>query len=47
MSYEVVKVIFKVMCSLIKQNLLVDLGVAKRFYSATMLEFDHDHGIRL
>ena len=46
MSYEDVKVIFNVMCSIVKQNLFVDLGVGKRFYFGTMLEFDHDHGIR-
>ena len=40
MSYEDIKVIFKVMCSLVKQNLLVGLGVGKWFYSSTMLEFD-------
>ena len=26
--------------------LFVDLGVGKMFYSSTMLEFDHDDGIR-
>ena len=45
MLYEDVKVICKVMCSLVKQMLFADLGVGKMFYSSTMLEFDHDHGI--
>ena len=45
MSYEDVKVICKVTL-LNKMLLIVDLGVGKMFfYTSTMLEFDHDHGI--
>ena len=44
MLYEDVKVICKVMCSLVKM-LFVDLGVHKMFYSSIMLEFEHDDGI--
>ena len=44
MSYEDVKVICKV--TLLKKMLfIVDLGVGEMFYTNTMLEFDHDHGI--
>ena len=45
MSYEDIKVIFKVTL-LNKMLFIVDLGVGKMFYTSTMLEFDHDHGIR-
>ena len=44
MSYEDVKVIFKVTL-LNKMLFIVDLGVGNMFYTSTMLEFDHDHGI--
>ena len=44
MLYEDVKVICKGKCSLVKQN--VNLAVGKMFCSSTMLEFDHDYGIR-
>ena len=44
MSYEGVKVIYKVTL-LHKMLFIVDLGVGKMFYTSTMLEFDHDHGI--
>ena len=44
MSYEDVKVICKV--PLLNKMLFVDLGVGKMFYTSTMLEFNHDHGIR-
>ena len=47
MLYEDVKVICKVMCSLVKQNVFADLEVGKMFYSSAMLEFSHDDGIRL
>ena len=43
MSYDGVKVTCKVMCSLVKQNVVC---FGKMFYSSTMLEFDRDHGIR-
>ena len=42
--YEDVKVICKVTL-LNKMLLIVDLGVGKMFYTTTMLEFNHDHGI--
>ena len=45
MLYDDVRAICKAMCSLVKQN-IVDLGVGKMFYSSTMLELDHDDGIR-
>ena len=45
MLYEDVKVICKVMRSLLNKMLFLDLGVGKTFYSSTMLEFDHDDGI--
>ena len=45
MSYEDVKVICKV-ALLNKILFIVYLGVGKMFYTSTMLEFDHDHGIR-
>ena len=45
MSYENVKVICKVIL-LNKMLFIVDLGVGKIFYTSTMLEFDHDYGIR-
>ena len=45
MSYEDVKVICKVTL-LHKMLFIVDLGVCKMFYTSTMLELDHDHGIR-
>ena len=32
--------------TLLNKMLFVDLGVGKMFYSSTMLEFDHDDGIR-
>ena len=45
MTYEDVKVTCKV--TLLKKMLfIVDLVVGKMFYTSTMLEFDHDHGIR-
>ena len=44
MSHEDVKVICKVTL-LNKMLFIVDLGVGKMFYTSTMLEFDHDHGI--
>ena len=44
MSYEDVKVICK--STLNKMLFIVNLGVDKMFYTSTMLEFDHDHGIR-
>ena len=44
MSYEDAKVICKV--TLLNRMLfIVDLGNGKMFYTSTMLEFDHDHGI--
>ena len=44
MSYKDVKVICKV--TLLKKMLfIVDLGVGEMFYTNTILEFDHDHGI--
>ena len=43
-SYEDVEVICKVTL-LNTMLLIVDLGVGKMFYTSTMLEFDHDHGI--
>ena len=44
MSYEDVKLICKV--TLLKKMLfIVDLGVGEMFYTNTILEFDHDHGI--
>ena len=46
MLYEDVKVICKVSVALLNKLLFVDLGVGKIFYSSTMLEFDHDDGIR-
>ena len=45
MSYEDVKVICKVTL-LNKMLFIVDLGVCKMLYTSTMLEFDHDYGIR-
>ena len=45
MSYEDVKVICKVTL-LNKMLFIVDLGVSKMFYTSTMPEFGHDHGIR-
>ena len=45
MSYEDVNVICKVTL-LNKMLFIVDLGVGKMFYTSTMLEFVHDHGIR-
>ena len=45
MSYEDVKVICKVTL-LDKMLFVVDLGVGKMFYTSTMVEFDHDRGIR-
>ena len=45
MSYEDVKVICKVIL-LNKMLFIVDLAVGKIFYTSTMLQFDHDHGIR-
>ena len=45
MSYEDDKVNCKVTL-LNKILFIVDLGVGKMFYTSTMLEFDHDHGIR-
>ena len=45
MAYEDVKVICKVTL-LNKMLFIVDLGVDKMFYTSTILEFDHDHGIR-
>ena len=45
MTYEDVKVTCKV--TLLKKMLfIVDLVVGKMFYTSTMLEFDHDHGIQ-
>ena len=44
MSYEDVKVICKVTL-LNKMLFIVDLGVGEMFYTNTMLELDHDHGI--
>ena len=45
MTYEDVKVTCKVTL-LNKMVFIVDLVVGKMFYTSTMLEFDHDHGIR-
>ena len=45
MSLEDVKVICKVTL-LNKMLFIVNLGVGKMFYTSTMQEFDHDHGIR-
>ena len=45
MSYEDDKVNCKVTL-LNKILFIVDLGVGKMFYTSTILEFDHDHGIR-
>ena len=44
MSYEDDKVICRVTL-LNKMLFIADLGVGKMFYTSTMLEFDHDHGI--
>ena len=32
--------------ALLNKMLFADLGVGKMFYSSTMLEFDHNDGIR-
>ena len=45
MPYRDVKLICKVIL-LNKMLFIVDLGVGNLFYISTMLEFDHDHGIR-
>ena len=45
LSYENVKVICQVTL-FNKMLFIVDLEVAKMFYASTMLELDHDHGIR-
>ena len=45
MTYEDVKVTCKVTL-LNKMLFIVDLVVGKMFFTSTMLEFDHNHGIR-
>ena len=45
MTYEDVKVACKVTL-LNKMLFIVDLVVGKMFFTSTMLEFDHNHGIR-
>ena len=44
MLYEDDKVICRVTLSN-KMLFIVDLGVGTMFYTSTMLEVDHDHGI--
>ena len=39
----------KVICKITLLNkmlFIINLGDGKMFYTSTMLEFDHDHGIR-
>ena len=46
MLYEDVKVIVRSCIALLNKMLFVDLRVGNMFYSSTMLELDHDDGIR-
>ena len=43
---KMLKGIVRSCVALLNKMLFVDLGVGKMFYYSTILEFDHDDGIR-